>query len=43
MKRKLANALLGLAAGIVTAPIAMLAWPFYLAWFMWNESEGFDI
>lgn len=40
MTRRLLNALLGLAAGIVTAPIALLAWPFYLAWFMFNETEG---
>ena len=30
MKRIL-SAALGLSAGIVTTPIAMLAWPFYLA------------
>lgn len=42
--QKLLNALLGFAAGIVTLPIAIFAWPILAAWFMWNETddEWFD-
>jgi uncharacterized membrane protein len=40
MPRRLLNAALGLAAGIVTAPLAIVAWPAFLAWFMFNETEG---
>jgi hypothetical protein len=43
MTRRLLNAALGLAAGLVTAPFALVAWPFFLAWFMFNESEGYDL
>lgn len=32
-KRKVANAALGLAAGIVTLPLAVVAWPILAAWF----------
>lgn len=41
--RKILNALLGLAAGIVTAPLAPIVWPIALAWFMYNETEGYDL
>lgn len=43
MTRRLLNAALGLVAGIFTAPLALVAWPLFAAWFMWNESEGCDI
>lgn len=33
------NALLGLALGVCTWPVALVAWPVFLAWFMWNETE----
>ena len=33
------NALLGLALGICTWPLALVAWPLFLAWFLWNETE----
>ena len=33
------NALLGLALGVCTWPLALVAWPLFLAWFMWNETE----
>ena len=33
------NALLGLALGICTLPLALVAWPIFLAWFLWNETE----
>ena len=33
------NALLGLALGITTLPLALVAWPLFLAWFLWNEAE----
>ena len=37
--KKLANGLLGLAAGIVTAPLAVIIWPLFAAWFLYNETE----
>ena len=40
--RKLLNALLGFAAGIVTLPLAILAWPILAAWFAWNETDDGD-
>lgn len=39
MTRKLLAALFGFVAGIVTAPLALVAWPFMVAVFLWNE-EG---
>ena len=33
------NALLGLALGICTWPLALVAWPLFLAWFLWNETD----
>ena len=39
MTRKIANALLGFAAGIVTMPLAIFAWPILAAWFLWNETD----
>lgn len=35
--RRLTNAALGFALGIFTAPIV------FLAWYVWNESEGYDL
>jgi hypothetical protein len=40
--RKLLNALLGFAAGIVTLPLAIFAWPIIAAWFAWDETDGED-
>lgn len=40
--RKLLNAALGLAAGIFTLPLAVVAWPILFAWFMWNETDDGD-
>lgn len=42
MTRKIANAALGLAAGIVTLPLAIVAWPILAAWFAWRETDGED-
>ena len=42
MTRRILSAALGLAAGIVTAPLAKLAWPVFCAWFLFNESEGYE-
>jgi hypothetical protein len=39
MTRKIANAALGLAAGIFTLPLAIFAWPIIAAWFAWNETD----
>ena len=38
--RKTLAALFGFAAGIVTAPIAFVVWPLFLAWFAYNETEA---
>ena len=37
--RKLINAALGFTAGVLTSAIAAIAWPFLLAWFMYNETD----
>ena len=37
--RRVFAALCGLVAGIVTAPFALAAWPAFLAWFAYNETE----
>lgn len=37
--RKMLNALLGFAAGIVTLPLAIFAWPLLAAWFVYNEKD----
>jgi hypothetical protein len=37
--RRLLNAALGGALGVITAPLALIAWPAFAAWFMWNETE----
>ena len=37
--KRIFNAALGLAAGIVTAPLAVVAWPFAVAIFMYNETD----
>ena len=39
MIARLFAALLGLVAGLVTAPLALVIWPAFLAWFAFNESE----
>ena len=38
--RRILNAALGLAAGIVTLPLAIFAWPILAAWFFWNEADA---
>ena len=43
MTRRIFNAALGFAAGLITAPLALVAWPAFLAWFLFNESEGYDL
>lgn len=40
--RKLANAALGLAAGIITMPLAIVVWPIFAAWFFWHETDVED-
>ena len=37
--KKIANGLLGLAAGVATAPLAVIIWPLFVAWFLYNETE----
>lgn len=37
--RKLLAALLGFAAGVVSDPLALLIWPCFVAWFLYNESD----
>ena len=37
--KKFFNALLGLVAGIVTAPLSFVLWPLALAYWMFEETE----
>lgn len=37
--RKMANAIIGFAAGLITLPLAMFAWPIFAAWFFWDETD----
>lgn len=37
--RKLLAALLGFAAGVVSDPLALVVWPIFVAWFLYNESD----
>ena len=37
--KKLLAALLGLAAGVITWPIAAISWPFVCAWYLYNEKD----
>ena len=39
MIRKLTAAVCAFAAGVMTAPLAAVAWPLVLAWFAFNEEE----
>lgn len=39
MKRKIANAVFGVLAGILTAPLAVIVWPVAVAIFLYNETE----
>lgn len=39
MTRKFPCFLLGLLAGIVTIPLMVIVWPFFLAWFLANERD----
>ena len=39
MTRRLLNAALGFAVGIITIPLAAAAWPFAAAWFAWSETD----
>ena len=39
MIRKTVAAVCAFAAGVMTAPLAAVAWPLVLAWFAWNEEE----
>ena len=43
MTRRILSAALGLAAGLITAPFALVARPAFLAWFLWHESEGYEV
>ena len=37
--RRLANAVVGFLAGVCTAPLAAITWPFVAAWFLWHETD----
>lgn len=32
----------GLVAGIITAPLVAVLWPFAFAWWLWSEADGDD-
>ena len=36
---KFRNALLGLGLGVCTWPLALVAWPAFLVWYCWNETD----
>lgn len=36
---KLRNAVLGFALGVCTFPLAIIVWPGFLAWYLWNETD----
>ena len=38
--RKLLNALLGFAAGIIAMPLIILLAPFAFAWWLYNETDA---
>ena len=40
--KKLGRAVLGFGAGVFLSPIAVVASPFILAWFLWNECDDID-
>jgi hypothetical protein len=40
--RKPAVAAFGLVAGIVTAPLVAVLWPFAFAWWLWHEADEDD-
>lgn len=42
MMKRFTAACLGLLAGLVTVPLAIIVWPFVVAWFLYNESEGYE-
>lgn len=37
--KRIFNAALGFVAGIVSVPLAVVAWPFAVAIFMYNETD----
>lgn len=37
--KRIGAAVLGLVAGIVTLPIAVVVWPVVFAWFLYNEED----
>lgn len=39
MRRRIIASIIGVAAGIITIPIAAIIWPIFLAYFFFNESE----
>lgn len=41
--RRLTNAAPDFALGVFTAPIALITWPFFLAWYVYNETDGYDL
>lgn len=39
MSVKIFYAILGLSVGIITAPLAFVIWPVFLAWYLYNEAD----
>lgn len=37
--RRTVLAAFGMVAGIVTAPLVAVLWPFAFAWWLWNEAD----
>ena len=40
MTRRIINTVCALVAGAVTAPLALVVYPAFVAWFVWNETEN---
>ena len=40
--RRTVLAAFGMVAGIVTAPLVAVLWPFASAWWLWNEADEDD-
>lgn len=39
MIRRIFRAALGLVAGCITAPLMLIAWPIFMAWYLFNETD----
>lgn len=40
MTRRIINTVCAFAAGVFTLPLALVIYPAFIAWFVWNETEN---